>query len=391
MDTIDRQAGGKKVLLRGKKRYILLGLVIMILLFLWLPSRYKGKLHIYPKKQLITTAQSYREHGISKTQNMRLDNWSVKQHHPSCQPVKNFVLIKTRKTGGSTTANILFRYGLMNDLVTVLAPKAHALISVTEENELDILQYNCFDFPGYNFIASHVQYNRAQIEKVIPNAKYFTILRSPYGQFQSAFYWYGFHDYLVSLNSSDPYIDFFKSPERYLETGNVGRRIKSHIKNSQFWMLGLDYEYDDDDEAVANKIQQIESELDLVLLTEYYDESIVLLKKLLCWKDEDVVYYLNKVHDETQENLSPVVKEKVEQWNKADFKLYNHFNETFWQKVKSYDGDFEQDLVTFRKRQKIVTEQCEEINYESEFCYILKSETKDLRKMFLSKQSRFIC
>ena len=67
----------------------------------------------------------------------------------------------------------------------------------------------------------------------------------------------------------------------------------------------------DDCEAVRSQIYSIDSEFDLVMIAEYFDESLILLKNLMCWTTEDIAFVrrfktdvtsLKKVTDLTDES-----------------------------------------------------------------------------------------
>ncbi|XP_071847538.1 galactosylceramide sulfotransferase-like [Apostichopus japonicus] len=42
------------------------------------------------------------------------------------------------------------------------------------------------------------------------------------------------------------------------------------------------------------EIKAIEEELDLVLIADYFDKSLLLLKKMMCWKFEDIMFIKKK-------------------------------------------------------------------------------------------------
>lgn len=42
---------------------------------------------------------------------------------------------------------------------------------------------------------------------------------------------------------------------------------------------------------IQKHIDELAEKIDLVLITEYFDESLVLLKRELCWELDDVVYF----------------------------------------------------------------------------------------------------
>ena len=45
-----------------------------------------------------------------------------------------------------------------------------------------------------------------------------------------------------------------------------------------------------DPQAVDDWLKEIERDFLLVLIVEYFDESLVLLKRLMCWKLQDILY-----------------------------------------------------------------------------------------------------
>ena len=67
-------------------------------------------------------------------------------------------------------------------------------------------------------------------------------------------------------------------------TENVLRGPAAIIgKNQQLFDLGLNNTEMENENVVSNKISQLDDQLHLVLIAEYFDESLVLLAKYLCW------------------------------------------------------------------------------------------------------------
>ena len=42
--------------------------------------------------------------------------------------------------------------------------------------------------------------------------------------------------------------------------------------------------------AIKEYVEFLEEEFDLVLIADYFDESVVLMKRLLCWELDDVLF-----------------------------------------------------------------------------------------------------
>lgn len=110
-------------------------------------------------------------------------------------------------------------------------------------------------------------------------------------------------------------------------------------RNQMLWDFGLEPEYFDNDTAIQSKIDEIESTFDLVLLTEEFDASMVLLKDLLCWDYADMTSLkLNAQKSSSKSKLSAMGREKLSSWMAADYKLYNHFQDKFQQEIENYGG-----------------------------------------------------
>ena len=115
----------------------------------------------------------------------------------------------------------------------------------------------------------------------------------------------------------------------------------------------------DNETAVGKKIRELHAEFDLVMLTEYFDESLLLLRKLLCWQMSDVVYVAKaKRALNYRSEINDHLRSQIRSWNRADVMLYEHFNQTFWQKVRDYGPDFPRDLALFRRKLSEASNSC---------------------------------
>ena len=123
---------------------------------------------------------------------------------------------------------------------------------------------------------------------------------------------------------------------------------KHFAKNPTFFDLG--YEYSTNNKRYIKKsIQQLDKIFDLVLVADYFPESIVLLADLLCWNLSDVAYFDLNVRTRKGQGLSPEeharIRRKARQWNGADAALFDHFNRTLWKKIKRFGKRKMQDQV----------------------------------------------
>ncbi|XP_063951966.1 galactosylceramide sulfotransferase-like [Lytechinus pictus] len=301
-----------------------------------------------------------------------------------CCPQHRIVFIKTHKTASSTTASILERYGYRHNLSFAVRPAGHIIAqnvlfhrSLVADFESSTKNSCSNGDGGFDMLTNHARYNRPEMEAVVHHAKYLTILREPTAQFESAFGYFHVAEKLGLSRFDNPIEEFMKNPETYLNMRTFDYYWQS-MKNQQLFDLGLDHKDHDDEYIVDYKIQTLEKELDLVMLTEYFPESIVLLKKLLCWDFNDMLYMSNGVRSKSlRYSITPELRAKIRNWNCADAKLYDHFNQTFWKKVREYGPDFDKDLATFLRKQQELENECIDLSatqdMSREIVYHLKS------------------
>ncbi|XP_071953392.1 galactosylceramide sulfotransferase-like [Antedon mediterranea] len=309
--------------------------------------------------------------------------------HEVCEPVKQIVYVKTHKTGSTTTGTLFERYGHRHFLIFAL-PKIGHIFSTTDlfnrsmVTELQLgSTYNGKIVTGFNIIANHARYNRIEMDAVVPNAKFITILREPSDQLESAFGYFKLAKGWGLEDKPNALEIFMEDPESYFKKPFFMSHIAS---NGQLFDLGLDHRFLSDEPTLNYKIRQLKHEFDLVMIMEYYDESLILLKQTLCLDYEDILYLKKGARKETNRFVvTPKMREKMKTWNRYDVKLYNHFNETFWRKVNANRQQFNTELEEFRKRQDDVSTMCVE--------YVTSSDGTEKRRIpqNLSKQNTAYC
>lgn len=254
-----------------------------------------------------------------------------------CRPRRDIVFVKTHKTASSTLLNILFRFG-----------QKHGLRFAFPDGRND------FDYPAFfergrvrdyrpgacfNIIGNHMRFRYEEVRGLVaPDAAFVTLLRDPARLFESSFHYFGA---VVPLTWRVPGRDrrqqlaaFLREPGRYYDP----RGFNAHyLRNLLFFDLGYDSGLDPHSPRVQQSILEVEARFHLVLLQEYFDESLVLLKELLCWPLEDVLYFkLNARRAPARPRLSGELYRRATAWNALDARLYRHFNASFWRKVDAF-------------------------------------------------------
>ena len=279
--------------------------------------------------------------------------------NPKCSPIQHVLFLKTHKTGSTTIANIFFRYGDSRNLTFVLGNDTligwPRRFQVSFSLPLERLQPN--------FLSSHTRYNPKPMNSLFPKAiaKYVTILRNPVDQFESAFNYMGLGD--VYGFGTDP----TKALETFLDIGVEFKDLyKTNVttsrlaRNPMSFDLGLAYKFYQNVTAINNYIAFLDKEFDLVMIMDYFDESVVLLKRLLCWELEDILYFKSNERQDKERagGLSDQVKANIKRWNAADELLFQYFNQTFWHKIEMEGKGFYDDLAAFRRKKEQISRLC---------------------------------
>eukprot|EP00111_Clytia_hemisphaerica_P007003 TCONS_00020303-protein len=286
----------------------------------------------------------------------------------TCTPQQNIIFLKTHKTGSSTLTNILNRYADINNL-RMLIPSG---------------KQNRFDWPNKftpfsadvrllgpetkaNMLVNHARFSKESMQQMISKpTKFITILRNPVTQFDSLFHYEGF-DKLLSIQRKYRAMDIFlSSPKHYYQRLLRKRETPEALpllRNSMLYDLGFTFHErprgDDSDARVGKAIQEIDETFDMVLLMDYFDESLVLLMNELCWGFEDIIYMKHNVRAK-RKNVSTKTADRIRKWNSADWELYKHFNKTFWNKIQKYgSAKFAKDLREFRERNNELVKNCQ--------------------------------
>ncbi|XP_073917544.1 galactosylceramide sulfotransferase isoform X2 [Castor canadensis] len=254
-----------------------------------------------------------------------------------CRPRRDIVFVKTHKTAGSTLLNILFRFGQKHGLRFALPRGRNDFGYPAFFARRRVRGYR----PGacFNLVCGHMRFHYDEVRGLVaPGAAFITVLRDPARLFESSFHYFGAVVPLTwALPGRDKLAEFLRDPDRYYDP----RGYNAHyLRNLLFFDLGYDSGLDPRSPRVQELILEVDRRFHLVLLQEYFDESLVLLRHLLCWDLDDLLYFkLNARRDPAAPRLSGDLYRRATAWNTLDARLYRHFNASFWRKVDAFGRD----------------------------------------------------
>ncbi|XP_071943119.1 galactosylceramide sulfotransferase-like [Antedon mediterranea] len=282
-----------------------------------------------------------------------------------CHPGQTIVFLKTHKTGSTTLARIIELYGFKHSLTFVrkIGEKGSIHFSNQNFNKKSVRKFlpppnvTKGDYANYkyNIFTLHVRYNRAVLDTFMKeDPVYITILREPSAQFESAFSFFKLGRYIKKKTGVSKFQNFLSKPKKYPKAVSA-----SYSNNGQMFDLGLPKKDFRSVIAINKTIARLDKQMNLVLVNEYYDESLVLLSKLLCWNLEDLLYLpKNERPESNKSNMSEDIHQKARDWNHADTMLYSYFLKRLHKRITDYGPSFQQDLLWFRNMKAELRRNC---------------------------------
>ncbi|NXR33955.1 G3ST2 sulfotransferase, partial [Zosterops hypoxanthus] len=246
-------------------------------------------------------------------------------------PKTDIVFLKVHKSASSTVMNILFRFGETHNL-TFAFPRGGGFQLFYPYHFLArfVHGFSPRSPRRFNILCHHMRFLQPEVQKVVPSsAVYFSILRNPVQLMESSFVYYKGASAFSRVRSLE---EFLRQPRRYYSPASGDRHYARNLITFDF---GFNPDGDASPERVQLMLNAIEASFDLVLISEYFDESMVLLKELLCWDLDSVVSFpLNSRDSSTRSTLPGWAVEKLKAWNRLDWEIYTHFNRTFWERIE---------------------------------------------------------
>ncbi|XP_066287411.1 galactose-3-O-sulfotransferase 2-like [Branchiostoma lanceolatum] len=281
------------------------------------------------------------------------------------KPRQQFVFIKTHKTGSMTSVNIFQRYAIYHNLTPLIARATSYVSWPFPPAETDYVHTKG---ERYDALFGHMRYNKTWLRSKFPaNTAYISLIREPLSHLKSCMKFYSLPN-LLKITSINPVKTFLQHPWQYKNLSEAHFSFCNvtwdGTRNHLAFDLGYPTEGADDLEAAESYIKELEYDFTMVLLLEHLDESFVLLRRLMCWEIQDVVYdsvpknvrtYGYKSYIPTPEELANLRK-----WKAVDYLLYDTFNRSLWRKIAAQGPDFYRELQFYREVKRNISWYCHE-------------------------------
>ena len=108
-------------------------------------------------------------------------------------------------------------------------------------------------------------------------------------------------------------------------------------------------------------IKYLDRVFDMLLFTELFDESLVLLRRRLHWKTKDIVYMKVNVFKQkvkapwaSRKEYPAYVMQKFARFAALDIALYDFFFDKFRKQIENQGEDFQDEVSAFKKLNTLV-------------------------------------
>ena len=293
----------------------------------------------------------------------------------------NFVFIKCMKCATETMATIIRRFGYVRDLNFALPVKRNLYLGWPFPIQLEDVRPSKFE---YNILMEHSVYNGSLMRSFMPRDTVFiTIIRHPWNQFKSTFNYFNLagivkipnKNFTEYLKNMEFYEAIYKNPENNkarwcIPDGfSITKNIMSHCLGMPVGFPKGRGDISENMTLIQHYVRSLNNEFYLVMIADYFQESLILLKIKMCWGFKDILYHKSNVGQYEYKSLGQGHLYDIHRhWSKADYILFEHFNKTLWNKIKLLGQRFYEELELFKGIQTSV----------EQFCFAVKKPTGNI-------------
>ncbi|XP_050413959.2 galactosylceramide sulfotransferase isoform X2 [Patella vulgata] len=289
--------------------------------------------------------------------------------------LRHVAFLKVHKASSSTVLNIIYRFGFQRGVTFVLPRKGNYLGGDSSSIEKRLILPPSVN-KTYDMLCNHVIFNKTIFGHYMPrDTVYIATIREPFERYRSAYHYGRTVIPLAYLmrgpNGTDSFEKFIANQEIYEPTNPY----YSHTNNRMAIDFGFPTKYFKNLTKMLEYVQDLDLTLDLVMITERFDESMILLRRMLNWSFKDILYIkLNALKNKRKDNINSTLADKVKKFTKLDYILYDYFYEKFDKRVKQQSSDFNEEVSVFKSIRGRVTQFC--LNATSNGTYLWVADAK---------------
>ncbi|CAC5371440.1 GAL3ST2 [Mytilus coruscus] len=299
--------------------------------------------------------------------------------------VHHIAFLKVHKAASTTIQNMLFRFGTERNLTFVIPsvdsiyPNVISLLETVTSNNIRPIPLLSTHF---DILCLHVLYNRTAFGQILPNdTVYIGTLRDPFEYFISMMLYFPIMFERFNISGPRAITDFLEDPEKHDVSIAIEKyALYSFTKNRMAIDYGFPLELLLNSRSRRNDIQryieQLDKEFALVIIVEHFDESMILLKRILRWSTKDIIYIRKNANANKEINIGEKDRARYRHLSEIDYMLYRHFYLKLWRQIKM-EVMFHEEVLNFKTVRKKVEDFCQNLNQNSTVLKLPSSQWTD--------------
>ena len=290
----------------------------------------------------------------------------------------NVYFLKMPKTGSTTLFGILNRVVLRRNLrittydnIPFWSEDPYAIVNLLKP------KFVVGKSRKFNMHGVHSRYDREAIQQALysPHANV-TFFRHPFTRTRSNIYHLGLQRSL-KLKGPDPLVDFLYNINDIRKTSDekINDRI-NRTGNRMTELLRINRDVNENSMEFLQSLREIERTF-VFGLTEHYIESLVLLRRRLCWSLRDVIHVPIQVtaYRGPPDSNNTRLRKLACVWSNLDCRLYDYFNRSFWEAVGKEGPGFQDEVARLNQIQNRTYHYCTSVYKQ------LKGNAKHIAKL----------
>jgi hypothetical protein len=207
----------------------------------------------------------------------------------------------------------------------------------------------------YDVICNHAVLNSALMYAYLkPRPHLIVSLREPSEQMISA------KSYSFKDTSWDDYLELVSNENNFDASLNSGRQNMQAYDLGWYEFVGGTKRFDNDQAKIGEWLAMLDGEVDSVVLSEYFDEGLVLWRQKMHVGLEEMLYVRFKVN-EAKVQPTDDQHRRLAALSNVDRALYVHFSQRFWQEwFNGTVSKLEADVERLKRSNEKLQRACDE-------------------------------
>lgn len=252
-------------------------------------------------------------------------------------------------------SGIFFRFGIRHNLTFALPTKDVVLnsyddlVTARKDKSFDILAVHALTKELFDRLLDddyvHIAVVRHPLKRMISAAYFYRDLATKNNR----------TNYLNQMPQKNFIQNLINKPDRY--EGDTPFTLTRNAMGKRFGFSPQTKRNDTD--IINRQLSRLNTQFELVLVTEKLDESLVLMKRFLNWTLNDILYVSKNVHSHESVDVTKTEEDKYKNASFIDYAIYEYFSDILDRKIIAAGTDFQEEVNYFKAVLQRVNAYCE--------------------------------